>query len=441
MTTSIQTTSHPRTNSEMNSSAGQIDSETREECILYGLDCLHVNAVDNAENKFDDGAESIVSEESGQNAIPLQDQVDSRLYLVRETASGQQIWKRFMREESDVIASHIAANNRTSFRVGCHSYRSLLPPIVGDQTPVRSRSWLRNCSRGVLQSYLLSRSSSHDGQSYRLRFPELVYCWFADCNDDRRADDDRWAFYHGLKSSVDVDPEYWLMYNLLDGMQGEGFVSFVATSFETIQKQTGKAIASKSQLMNTFCDSVFGFDDNDDVDDGQTCMATIPIDTANKIQLVLFEGLSTTVTEVMTKDYRTSDLRSNEVESSSIDLFSFVQCMMKIYLSQRKKRTTLLRLMFETASQGVLTDSYDAKGSNAMSKRDLVSVSQLFEILNTIWKDVTLEETVMIFREAYDAMYPPTQWGKIAPDGINFQCFLIAVERLHALSRAVVVNI
>ncbi|KAL3759164.1 hypothetical protein ACHAWU_002045 [Discostella pseudostelligera] len=406
----------------------RIDSEAREEGILYGLDCLHADAVDTAEHRFADGAESIVSEESDQNDIPLQEQVDSRLYILRETASGQQIWKRSMREESDVIASHIAANCRASFRVGCHSYRSMLPPIVGDQPPVRSRRWLRNCSRGVLQSYLLSRSPSHDGQSYRLRFPEHVYCWFADGNDDLSADDNRWAFYHGLKSLIDIDPEYWLMYNLLDGMQGEGFASFVVTTFEAIQKQTGtslnerfgtefsctQAIASKSQLMNAFCDS---------------------------IQHELFEGLSTTVTELMAKDNRTSDLRSNEVESSSIDLFSFVQCMMKTYLSQRKKRTTLLRLMFETASQGVLTDSYDAKGSNSMSKRDLVSVSQLFEILKTLWKDVTLEETVMIFREAYDAMYPPPQWGKTAPDGINFECFLIAVERLNALSRAVVVNI
>lgn len=439
----------------MNSSDGQIDSEAREEGILYGLDCLHADAVDTAEHRFADGAESIVSEESDQNDIPLQEQVDSRLYIVRETASGQQIWKRSMREESDVIASHIAANCRASFRVGCHSYRSMLPPIVGDQPPVRSRRWLRNCSRGVLQSYLLSRSPSHDGQSYRLRFPEHVYCWFADGNDDLSADDNRWAFYHGLKSLIDIDPEYWLMYNLLDGMQGEGFASFVVTTFEAIQKQTGtslnerfgtefsctQAIASKSQLMNAFCDSVCGFDDDEDVGDGQTCMATIPLDTANKIQHELFEGLSTTVTELMAKDNRTSDLRSNEVESSSNDLFSFVQCMMKTYLSQRKKRTTLLRLMFETASQGVLTDSYDAKGSNSMSKRDLVSVSQLFEILKTLWKDVTLEETVMIFREAYDAMYPPPQWGKTAPDGINFECFLIAVERLNALSRAVVVNI
>jgi hypothetical protein len=52
-----------------------------------------------------------------------------------------------------------------------------------------------------------------------------------------------------------------------------------------------------------------------------------------------------------------------------------------------------------------------------------------------------MEETVMIFREAYDIMYPPTQWGKPAPDGIDFQCFIIAVERLSVLSGAVTVKI
>ena len=431
----------------MSSSSGRFDRDTREECVLYGIDA---NAVDNAENKFNADTDSIASNDSGKDDIPLQEQINSRLYIVRETVSGQQIWKRSMRDESDAIAIHIATNNRASFRVGCHSFRSMLPPLHNGKPPNRSHRWLRLCSRGVLQSYLLSRTSGHDSRSYRLRFPEHVYCWFADCNDDQRANDDRWAFYHGLKLSVDCDPEYWLVYNLLDDMQGGGFVSFVATSFETIHKHSGltwkdwfgsefsvctPSIASKSQLMSVFRDGDCS-SDNDGGNDDVEAFHIIPltIDIANITQRELFEGVSTNINRTSAEDI---DNSANVLESPSIDLFTVVQSMMKNYISQRKKTATQLRLMFETASLGVLTDSYDTKVNQLCHKGELITVTQLYQILKTLWKSITMEETVMIFREAYDIMYPPTQWGKPAPDGIDFQCFIVAVERLNVLSGAV----
>ena len=109
--------------------------------------------------------------------------------------------------------------------------------------------------------------------------------------------------------------------------------------------------------------------------------------------------------------------------------------IMKTYLSHKKKRVIFIRLMFETASKGVLTDFYDAQESNSSNQGNLIRLPQLYQILQTIWKSVTLNETTLIYREAYDALYPPSQWSKPAPDGINFQSFLIAAERRSLFSR------
>ena len=69
------------------------------------------------------------------------------------------------------------------------------------------------------------------------------------------------------------------------------------------------------------------------------------------------------------------------------------------------------------------------------AEKGLVSVPQLYQILKTVWKSTTFQETTQIYREAYDVMYPPSQWNKPAPDGIDFQSFTIAAERYSLFSR------
>ena len=173
-----------------------------EACQLYGFDrleCTHDKTADKGD------ADSIISEESGKDAVPLQDRVNSRLLVVREADSGQSLW-RIPMEESDTIANHISANSKLHYRLPCHSFRSLLPPLLEERPPIRNSSWFRSCMKGVLFSYLDDRSSCQavNNTNKLIRFPEFVYCWFADEDeeDQSSADEDRWAFYYALKSSI-----------------------------------------------------------------------------------------------------------------------------------------------------------------------------------------------------------------------------------------------
>jgi hypothetical protein len=449
-------------------SGQRIDSQIQK---LYGTNKLEI-APNKAAKKDETDADSIVSEDSGKDKVTLQERVDSQLYIIRETKSGRQLWKCPLKE-SDDIADHIAAANKSCYRVCCHSFRSMIPPLVGDP-PIRSPIWLRHCSRGALQSYLEDRLSSHENHGYRTRFPEHVYCWFSDNGNNQAADEDRWAFYYGLKLESS-NPEYWLTHSLLDDMHGEDFSFFLAQSIDAIHKQTGKSWdqlfgeissckkaggnGSKSQLTDGIRQGSFCALNFDGVFDLMSTAYTvwIPVEIAKGIAHQLFhsdwiesskyvEELCLKVTKAVMDIENLSSLGVKEgsasqhepmaADASSIELFTFLQLILKTHLSHKKKQVTLIKLMFETASQGVLTDNYGGNKSNRQGyKDDLISVLQLYEILNTIWKSMTLEETTLIFREAYDALYPPSHWSKPAPDGINFSSFLVAVDRLALFSR------
>ena len=94
-----------------------LDCQISEACQLYGIDKLEECNRDETNNK--DDAESI---ESGKDEITLQDRVNSQLFIVRETESGQLIWKCSL-QEADAVACHIDAANKTTYRLGCHSFR------------------------------------------------------------------------------------------------------------------------------------------------------------------------------------------------------------------------------------------------------------------------------------------------------------------------------
>ena len=310
-------------------------------------------------------------------------------------------------------------------------------------------------------SYLEDRVSSHDSNHCgRPRFPEHAYCWFADKEKPSSSDDeDRWAFYYDLKMSVDSNPECWLVYNLLDDMQGEDFISFLIRALEKVQSrmeaswnlQFGKAltcresIKGKSQLINALHQHGQSLDEED-----TSCTATniwLPVEICSDITCELFhqitlsdhaEKLASNMNEMATE---IESPLTSETVTPSVDLFSFLQMSVKEYLSHRKKQVTLIRLKFETASNGVLTDFYDnvQESTNASNREaeGLISVHQLYQILKTIWPCTTLGHTTVIYRVAYNALYPLSQWREPAPDGINFQSFLIAAERLSLFSKGI----
>ena len=414
---------------------------------MYGVDKLE--CIRNKKTAVNDD-DSITSVDSGKNSIHLQDRVNSKLYVSRETSSGKSLWKCPL-NEYDVLASHIVATSKLCHRLPCHNFRSMLPPLI-NEPPLQSPTWLRSVLRGVLfaalQNYSELDNDCQLSNNSTLRFPEFVYCWFEQ-EDSKSSDADRWSFYHELKKSKDNNPESWLLFTLLDDLQGTDFLLFAVQALNAVRNLMDKSWHHQFGNIISTCGEATKLDEANDV--------FIPIEISKEIAFQLFYSdtikSSKLVDEVSTQadelvvDVDNSVLWSEQVLPSegdeepspttkSLDLFAFIKIVMMTYLSHKKKQMTLIRLMFETSAKGVLTDFYNAQESSIESSAEgLVSVPQLHQILKTVWKSMTLKESTQIYREAYDAMYPPCQWNKPAPDGIDFQSFLIAAERFSLFSR------
>ena len=443
------------------------EKQISEEAQLYGFHELKCDST-NKKRDNDDANNSIASSvDSSNDEITLQERVDSQLYIVRETPSGQQLWKHPL-SDSDAIAGHIAQNSKLMHRLPCHSFRSMLPPLISDRPPIKTPTWLTCVMRGVLFAALQSYNKNDENQlsvsnhTSRIRFPEFVYCYFADNNDEKAADEDRWAFYHDLKLSSDHNPESWIVYTLLDDMQGKDVLLFVLQALKATKNQLGKsweyqfgevfsscnqATNSISELMNAMKERGYSLDGNECISSNVWISVQISIEISyqlfynDRIKSSKFvEEISSKLAK-MAMDIENSllfgELQDDSSTTSCVDLFAFLQVVMKTYVSHKMKQLTLIRLMFETASKGVLTDFYNVQDNRSTScyAEGLISVPQLHQILKTLWKSTTLEVTVMIYREAYDILYPPSQYCKPAPDGINFQSFLIAAERYSLFSR------
>ena len=116
---------------------------------MYGIKA----ALDNSSSNVDDDCQSEGSDE-------LAERLNSRLFVVRASASSGKILAQFpMDEASDTIASHLVDRNRSN-RASCLVFRSMLQPMQKDMVPVRDELWLRKCMRGILLSAVTSESHS-----------------------------------------------------------------------------------------------------------------------------------------------------------------------------------------------------------------------------------------------------------------------------------------
>ena len=353
-----------------------------------------------------------------------------------------------------MIAGHIVATSKLCHRLPCHNFRSLLPPLTNEPT-LRDHAWLQSVTRGVLFAALQNYSDLDNdycqlSNNSALRFPEFTYCWFEQ-EGSKSSDADRWSFYHELKKSKDSNPESWLFFTLLDDLQGTDFLLFAVQALNAIRNLMDKSWHHQFGNIISTCGEATELEE-------ETKDIFIPVEVSKEIAFQIFYSdkikSSNLVDEISTQaDELVVDIDNSvlwgeqvlpselDVEPSpttkSLDLFDFLKIVMITYLSHKKKQVTLIRLMFDTASKGVLTDFYDAQDSSIddNTSTSLVSVPQLHQILKTVWKSTTIQETTRIYREAYDAMYPPCQWNKPAPDGIDFQSFLIAAERYLLFSR------
>ena len=205
----------------------------------------------------------------------------------------------------------------------------------------------------------------------KLRFPEFTYCWFEQ-EDSKSSDADRWSFYHELKTSKDNNPECWLLFTLLDDLQGTDFLLFAVQALNAVRNLMDKSWHHQFSNIITMCAGATELEE-------EAKDIFIPVEISKEIAFQNFYSdkikSSKLVDEVSNKveglavDIDNSVLWGEQVLPSeldeepspttkSLDLFAFIKIIMKTYLSHKKKQVTLIRLMFDTASKGVLTDFY-----------------------------------------------------------------------------------
>ncbi|KAL3794954.1 hypothetical protein HJC23_004331 [Cyclotella cryptica] len=412
------------------------DTATEKLCQLYGIETLPCKHESTQQASDDD---SIAT-------LSLHDRVNSRLVIVRETPSGQVLWKCPV-DEVDTIADHLVARNHVRFRLPCYSFRSMLLPMrENERPPVRSSIWLRYCARALFFSawHIFNQHGNVSMATSRGRFPEMVYCWFSDEEQITNNDDnDKWAFYYGIKLLSNEEAEGWLLYQLLDDTQGEHFLSFSFRTMNVIKKHMGlswedqlglysriDAVASKFK----FQEAVKGLGRSLDEPVPSLSEAFwLPSERAHAaLDDLFYSQLIKTPTEIEELHQNLNELTAN-LSPPNVELFSFVQLAMKAYLAQMQKHFTLLRLMFDTSSNGTLTDFYeeprDLPPSTEFDVNPIIGFPELQKIMKTLWPNLSMKEISIVYREAHDIMYPRSQWGKPTIDGISFESFVAAADR------------
>lgn len=347
--------------------------------LMYGIQS------NGAETQADD--HSISSD----NSETLDERLNSQLFVVRASVDGKTILSQFPIEESESIAAHLVERNARG-RVSCLEFRSMLQPISKDKVPVRDEAWLRNCMRGILISAALGSDALED-------WPSHVYCWFMENHDDEEA----WSFYYSLKQHATSDAEACLHYQILNDVN----LDFAAFFVDTLVFM--KSLTDQSWL-------------EDLENECQQQRIWIPTDVTKRVISHMF---SWTDPPLSIEDLNRKVEGESEEEQGRVDLFSFLQVLMRTHVDQIKKQTTLLRVLFDTVQKNV---------DVSVDRERLVSLRELYQILKSFHEPVTLSEATHLYRDAYDLLVAKTTTG-YAPRGIIFDCFLFAAKRRGLFTR------
>ena len=265
----------------------------------------------------------------------------------------------------------------------------MLQPISKDKVPARDEVWLRKCMRGILASAII-------GGTYAQELcPEHVYCWFTENHSIKPDDEELWSFYYGLKRLIAAnhDAEAWLHYQILNDINLDFPEFFVDTVVFT------KSLMDQSWLADLGVE----------VEECQQ-QVLIPKDVTNLVISRMFNWTEPPFSGLSSEP---------DEESGRVDLFSFLQLLMKEHTDLIKKQTTLLRVLFDTARPDDGAPIHFEK---------LVRFRELHQILKAIHEPITLNETTQLYRDAYDVLVAKATSG-YAPRGITFDSFLFAAKR------------
>lgn len=341
-----------------------------------------------------DGAEAQDDHSSSsEDSETLNERLISQLFVVRASTDGKKILSQFPIEESENIAAHLVERNARG-KVSCLEFRSMLQPIISkDKVPVRDEAWLRKCMRGILVSALDSVDAQED-------WPSHVYCWFMENHGDQEA----WSFYYGLKQhAANQDAEACLHLQMLNDVVNLDFAAFFVDTLVFI-----KSLVDQSWLLSL----------------EKECQQPMWMPT-DETKHIIRHMFSWTDPPTSIEDLNRQVEGPAKEEQGRVDLFSFLQILVRTHVDQVNKQTTLLRVLFDTAQK-------DADVS--IDRERLVSLRKLHQLLKVVHEPVTLSEVTHLYRDAYDLLVAKTTTG-CAPRGISFDCFIFAAKRTGLFTR------
>ena len=380
-------------------------------------------------------------------------------------------------------------------RLQCHGYRLLLPNLKGYRPP-RTVAWVRTVMRAILRAKIWDDSVLRYKQDLRVRFPEFAYAWFepprnvmaaANANVRSRlvaqADDDRWGLYYGVKSLARESAEAAIFWHVLNESNGEDYLTFLVYCLSIVEGTAGPMLRNQWGVSATCTDlhtlkslieeaehlSARGESDGTEsgleagtprvgerVDARQTePMASgrdvVWLRTSDAVETVghlLFKALEDQKRKVLdaTKAISVScegRLPNHEPSSTCVDLFLFLRILLHSFKEEQVNRRAAVRLMFETAATGVLTDGTPIYGDGRVDQSALaaaetvynsllneskavVDLPQFMVIARTLWPEVTTSDAVALFRDAHEE----------TNGEVDYQAFLKLADRWQFFSNA-----
>ncbi|CAM9108122.1 unnamed protein product [Discosporangium mesarthrocarpum] len=368
-------------------------------------------------------------------------------------------------------------------RLQCHGYRLLLPNLEGHRPP-RQIPWLRTVMRAILRAKVWDDSVLRYKQDLRVRFPEFVYSWFeppraimaradsaAKSKLVAQADDDRWGLYYGVKGLARESAEATIFWNLLDESHGEDYLTFLIYCLAIVEGTVGSllqeqwGITSTCTNLHTLTEKIakeskgqghemrHGKPDTSGVGpvqmaSGRDVVWLLLTDAIEAVDHVLVKALDDQKCKVLeaTKAIAVScegRLPGQPPHAKCLDLFLFLRIMLHSYKEEQVNRRAAVRLMFETAATGVLTEGAPIYGEGRVDQSALaaaetvyntlmsenkatVDLPQFMVIARTLWPDVNTSDAVAVFRDAHEE----------SSGEVDYQAFLRLADRWQFFSNA-----
>ena len=291
-----------------------------------------------------------------------------------------------------------------------------------------------------------------------------------------QADDDRWGLYYGVKALANESAEATLFWHALNESNGEDYLTFLVYCLAIVEGTVGSLLREQWGV-SAMCTDLYtlkskileesktdtdrensrdrghvsggGFDNKpkgggggggggagvagkggegseqaEPLASGRDVVWLLSSDAIETVDHVLVKALEDQKRKVLdaTRAIAVScegRLPGQDPSSTCVDLFLFLRIMLHSFKEEQVNRRAAVRLMFETAATGVLTDSTPIYGDGRVDQSALaaaetvydsllneskatVDLPQFMAIARTLWPEVTTSDAVAVFRDAHE---------------------------------------